>query len=94
MAIAAPAIHWLLDSNPALRWQTLRDLTDAAAADVATECAGQGRLVRYLLALQGADGRRGGAARNLSLPVPLTLHRLCPQRLRRETWRRSRCGRE
>jgi hypothetical protein len=28
---------WLLDSDPAIRWQALRDLTDAPAADVAAE---------------------------------------------------------
>jgi hypothetical protein len=28
---------WLLDSDPAIRWQVMRDLTDAAADEVATE---------------------------------------------------------
>ena len=27
-------IDWLLDSDPALRWQVLRDLTDAPASQV------------------------------------------------------------
>ena len=59
-------IRWLLDSDPAIRWQVMRDLTDAPAdevaatrARVATEGAGA-----QLLALQAADGRWGGAAWN------------------------------
>ncbi|MEP7361203.1 MAG: hypothetical protein ABI744_06450 [Chloroflexota bacterium] len=32
-------IDWLLDSDPAIRWQVMRDLTDASAADVAAERA-------------------------------------------------------
>ncbi len=30
-------IDWLLDSDPAIRWQVMRDLTDAPASDVAAE---------------------------------------------------------
>jgi hypothetical protein len=59
-------LPWLLDSDPSIRWQVMRDLTDAPAdevaaerARVATEGAG-GRL----LALQASDGRWGGAAWN------------------------------
>src|SRR4051794_10317859 len=59
-------IEWLLDSDPAIRWQVLRDLLGAPADTVATErarvaVAGWGA---RLLALQGADGRWGGAAWN------------------------------
>lgn len=32
-------IDWLLDGDPAIRWQVLRDLTDGSAGDVATERA-------------------------------------------------------
>ena len=32
-------IDWLLDGDPAIRWQVLRDLTDAPAGEVATERA-------------------------------------------------------
>ena len=32
-------MDWLLDSDPALRWQVLRDLTDVPAAEVAAERA-------------------------------------------------------
>ena len=59
-------IRWLLDSDSSIRWQVLRDLTDAPAdvvaderAKVATEGAG-----RRLLALQAPDGQWGGAAWN------------------------------
>jgi len=59
-------IPWLLDSDPSIRWQVMRDLTDASAdqvaaerARVATEGAGA-----QLLALQATDGRWGGAAWN------------------------------
>jgi hypothetical protein len=59
-------IQWLLDSDPALRWQVLRDLLRAPADEVAAErarVATEGAGAR-LLALQGTDGRWGGAAWN------------------------------
>ncbi len=59
-------IRWLLDSDPSVRWQVMRDLTDAPAEEVAAErarVATEGAGAR-LLALQGADGRWGGAAWN------------------------------
>ena len=59
-------VDWLLESDPAIRWQVLRDLTDAPAEDVVAErarVATEGLGAR-LLALQGADGRWGGAAWN------------------------------
>jgi len=52
-------IRWLLDSDPSVRWQVMRDLTDAPANEVAAErakVATEGWGAR-LLALQGADGR-------------------------------------
>ena len=61
-----PVIRWLLDSDPSIRWQVMRDLTDAPADEVAAErarVATEGWGAR-LLALQGADGRWGGAAWN------------------------------
>ncbi len=59
-------IQWLLDADPAIRWQVLRDLTDATATEVAAERArvateGWGA---QLLALQEADGSWAGAAWN------------------------------
>jgi hypothetical protein len=59
-------IRWLLDSDPSIRWQVMRDLTGAPAAACAAErarVATEGWGAR-LLALQGADGRWGGAAWN------------------------------
>jgi hypothetical protein len=59
-------VDWLLDSDPAIRWQALRDLADAPAeivaaerARVATEETGWGA---RLLALQGEDGQWEGGA--------------------------------
>jgi hypothetical protein len=59
-------IGWLLDSDPSIRWQVMRDLTGAPAHEVAAERArvateGWGA---QLLALQGADGSWAGAAWN------------------------------
>ncbi len=61
-----PTISWLLDSDPSIRWQVMRDLADAPAAEVAAErakVAVEGDGAR-LLALQAPDGRWGGAAWN------------------------------
>ena len=57
-------IDWLLDSDPALRWQVLRDLADASPEEVAAERA---RVEREgwgarLLALENADGLWDGGA--------------------------------
>jgi hypothetical protein len=55
---------WLLDSDPAIRWQVLRDLVHAPAAVVAAERARvttEGWGAR-LLALQGEDGQWAGGA--------------------------------
>lgn len=59
-------LDWLLDADPAIRWQVLRDLTAAPAGQVAAaraRIATEGFGAR-LLALQGADGRWGGATWN------------------------------
>jgi hypothetical protein len=57
-------IDWLLDGDPAIRWQTLRDLREASTDDVAAERArvehdGWGG---RLLALEGPDGLWDGGA--------------------------------
>lgn len=57
-------LDWLLDSDPAIRWQALRDLAQAPAEAVAAERArvaveGWGAA---LLALQGEDGQWAGGA--------------------------------
>jgi len=59
-------VDWLLESDPSIRWQVKRDLTDAPADEVAAERARVARegVGARLLALQGADGRWGGAAWN------------------------------
>jgi hypothetical protein len=59
-------LDWLLDSDPSVRWQVMRDLTDAPADAVAAErarVATEGAGAR-LLALQSPVGRWGGAAWN------------------------------
>ncbi len=56
--------EWLLDSDPAIRWQVLRDLAHAPAEVVAAErarVATEGWGAR-LLALQGEDGQWAGGA--------------------------------
>jgi hypothetical protein len=57
---------WLLESDPSIRWQVMRDLIGASAEEVARErarVATEG-IGAQLLALQAADGRWGGAAWN------------------------------
>ena len=57
-------LDWLLDSDPAIRWQVLRYLTDAPAEIVAAErarVATEGWGVR-LLALQGENGQWASGA--------------------------------
>lgn len=59
-------IDWLLDSDPSIRWQVMRDLTGAPARQVAAErarVATEGLGAR-LLSAQADDGRWGGAAWN------------------------------
>src|SRR6478735_7869947 len=58
MAEDDPVVQWLLQGDPAIRWQVLRDLVNASETEVATERA---RVVREgwgarLLALRAADG--------------------------------------
>jgi hypothetical protein len=55
-------IDWLLDSDPSIRWQVMRDLTGAPAQEVASErarVATEGWGAR-LLARQEANGHWGG----------------------------------
>jgi len=44
-----PVLKWLLDSDPSIRWQVMRDLTDAPDADVAA--------ARSRVAVEGWGGR-------------------------------------
>ena len=52
------ALDWLLDSDPAIRWQALRDLTDASPAAIAAERARIPRegLGAEILARRQSDG--------------------------------------
>jgi hypothetical protein len=62
----ASMVRWLLDSDPSIRWQVMRDLTHVTPEEVAAErarVATEGVGAR-LLALQAPDGRWGGAAWN------------------------------
>jgi hypothetical protein len=55
-------VAWLLDSDPAIRWQVMRDVADASEEDFAAErarVAGEGWGAR-LLALQRPDGQWDG----------------------------------
>ncbi len=59
-------IYWLLDSDPAIRWQVMRDLLHAPEQEIAQERAriaieGVGKRI---LTLQGSDGTWSGAAWN------------------------------
>jgi hypothetical protein len=57
-------VDWMLDSDPSIRWQVLRDLVDAPAEVVAAErarVATEGWGAR-LLALRGEDGQWEGGA--------------------------------
>jgi hypothetical protein len=59
-------LEWLLDSDPSIRWQVMRDLIDAPPDEVAAErarVATEGAGAR-LLSLQGADSAWAGAAWN------------------------------
>jgi hypothetical protein len=59
-------IDWLLDSDPSIRWQVMRDLIGAPAEEVAAERArvATAGLGARLLALQAQDGRWGASAWN------------------------------
>ncbi len=57
------AVDWLLESDPSIRWQVMRDLTDAPQDAVAAE---RGKVAKEgwgarLLRLQGAEGTWAGA---------------------------------
>jgi hypothetical protein len=71
---SAPTVDWLLDGDPAVRWQTLRDVIGAPARTIAAERA---KVVREgwgarLLAKQGRSGRwaGGGSSPDVGLYTP------------------------
>jgi hypothetical protein len=68
-------IEWLLDSEPAIRWQAMRDLTDASPATVAAERARVARegIGAEILARQGSDGSWHRTDAPVWLPTLYTL---------------------
>jgi len=69
-------IKWLLDSDPAIRWQVMRDLTDEDPETIAAErsrVATEGWGAK-LLSLQSPDGHWGGPQEDRGLLI--TLYRL------------------
>lgn len=64
LKLSESVLHWLLDSDPAIRWQVMRDLMDESPEVVAAErsrIAFEGWGAR-ILDLQAADGHWGGGA--------------------------------
>jgi len=64
-------IKWLLDSDPAIRWQVMRDLTDESPSAIAAE---RSRVVTEgwgaeLLARQSSNGKWGGQRENEGLLI-------------------------
>ena len=55
---ALESIDWLLDEDPAISWQAMRDLTDASPASIASERARipHEGIGAKILACQGSDG--------------------------------------
>jgi hypothetical protein len=68
-------VDWLLDSDPAIRWQAMRDLTDASPTVIAAERARVARegLGAEILACQGADGSWHRADAPVWLPTLFTM---------------------
>jgi hypothetical protein len=65
-------LKWLLDSDPGIRWQVMRDLTDQASGAIAAErsrVATEGWGAR-LLALQAPAGKWGGAPSGWRADLP------------------------
>src|SRR3954452_1057878 len=64
MADAGPVIDWLLDSDPSIRWQVMRDLLDAPESEWMAERAKvetEGWGAR-LLSYEDEDGQWAGGA--------------------------------
>jgi hypothetical protein len=59
-------VDWLLDSDPALRWQVMKDLIEVPVVEYAAERAriATDGIGAKLLGMQGGDGSWGGAAWN------------------------------
>src|ERR1700722_15865733 len=66
-------LKWLLDSDPAIRWQVMRDLTGESAEAIAAE---RSRIATegwgaQLLALQSSAGNWGGPKEDRGLLITL-----------------------
>jgi hypothetical protein len=82
--VLTSVLRWLLDSDPSIRWQVMRDLTREPADVVAAErakVATQGWGAR-LLALQGPQGHWGGSGSAGTDANPEWITILTLQRLR------------
>ena len=68
-------IDWLLDADPAISWQAMRDLTDASPTAIAAERARVPRegIGEAILACQGSDGSWHRANAPVWLPTFYTL---------------------
>jgi hypothetical protein len=68
-------VDWLLDADPAIRWQAMRDLTDASPTAIAAERARVPHegLGAAILALQGANGSWRRPDAPVWLPTLFTL---------------------
>jgi hypothetical protein len=68
-------VDWLLDSDPAISWQAMRDLTDASPGAIAAERARVPRegIGAEILARQGPDGSWHRADAPVWLPTLYTL---------------------
>ena len=68
-------IDWLLDSDPAISWQAMRDLTDASPAEIAAMRARvtQEGIGAEILACQGSDGPWHKAGKPDWLPTLFTM---------------------
>jgi hypothetical protein len=78
MASRQAIIEWLLDADPSIRWQVMRDLTDAPEADIAAERA---RIAHEgwggeLLDLQSEDGHWNDAQNHGWMTTTDALHLL------------------
>ena len=60
MTASGPVIDWLLDSDPSIRWQVMRDLLDAPEADWRAERGKVERMDGCLGALGRPEARRTG----------------------------------
>jgi hypothetical protein len=68
-------MDWLLDSDPAISWQAMRDLTDSSPAAIAAERARipRGGIGAEILTRQGSDGSWHRTDAPVWLPTLYTL---------------------